>query len=206
MDSAQGDPDKTKSISTPSGARQLTENIISGVNGEMYQTAGSDDTAVKIFHRGVRSRMQKKVQLMCRNPPTDPTYEQTHTRAILWPVEVVSDADSGEFLGYAIPEANFETPMTALEYAMSELKWDTSPLPKRLTAALNLAITVHAFHHQNYVLGPFSHENILVDDGTITFTDCDVFYRVNPASSENARVQTQCPEIRTQNSATHERL
>ncbi|WP_158598789.1 VWA domain-containing protein [Haloarcula sp. Atlit-120R] len=163
-------------VRVATSAATIGPEIDTGSEGTVYRIQGNSDSVLKIFNKQTREEKIDKVRAMIKNPPIDSTYEEERIRSIIWPQEIAEDPSTGAFLGYKMPYRDLEQTKSALEYAVTELKWDENAAQERYRVAHNLALVVKAIHEQGHAIGDFNHDNILVDeDGFVTLIDCDRF-------------------------------
>jgi DNA-binding helix-hairpin-helix protein with protein kinase domain len=158
------------------GKITLGDELGTGAEGFVYRIDGKDNEVAKIFKEELRSKKRPKIQAMVSNPPVDPTFNQHNIRSIIWPVDIIRDSVSGEFLGYKMPYKNSDNHQTITEYTMTNLGWDTSNRRDRRILSLNLAIAIYEIHRQGHAIGDLNNKNIIVENWFISLIDCDGFY------------------------------
>jgi hypothetical protein len=92
-----------------------------------------------------------------------------------WPIELVSRADDGSFLGYVMPYLDTDEYIDAQKYASTELRWGKSSRREQYKPAINLVMTAYWLHQNGYAVGDLSEQNVRIDDGTVTLIDCDSY-------------------------------
>ena len=194
----QGGAIETDVVQTKSRELHLDTRIDSGNEGEVFGIKESKETVVKIFHPEYRNSKEDKIRAMIKtsNQPTPETPADDDFRSIVWPQEIVEDASTGEFLGYAMPREDLDTASNALLFALSDADWTN-----RLAAALNLAIMVDTIHQHGHAIGDFNEGNILIADGYIKLIDCDGFHikdGIRVYSGETFKPRYSPPEGRPQ--------
>jgi DNA-binding helix-hairpin-helix protein with protein kinase domain len=143
--------------------------IGSGAEGSVYRIEGSPEQALKIFNHQIRETKAPKVRAMIDGNPGLET--------ILWPERPVKTTGDGEFLGYSMAYKSEKTSKGALQYAMTDLAWDSSQRHERHAIASRLAEMVEAIHEEGHAIGDFNHDNILIDDdGEVFLIDCDGYH------------------------------
>lgn len=171
------------------GGLRLASRIGGGAEGDVYHVAESvglershsvESSVVKIFKVDRRSDdLRRKIQVMIAKPPRDPTRETRAFPSIVWPTEVVENANS-EFLGYQMPYLDLEVRKDALRYAREDLGWEQSTWDERYRTAINLATVVTLIHRQGHAIGDLNHQNIYVDGGYVSLVDCDSYHIRGP--------------------------
>lgn len=177
--SAVSDREVTEGDDVRVGASAATigPEIDTGSEGTVYHIQGNSDSVLKIFTKQTRNEKGDKVRAMVKNAPIDPTFEEQGVRSIIWPQEIAEDPSTGAFLGYSMPHKDLEQTKSALEYTITELKWNDSAPQERYRVAHNLALVTKTIYDQGHAIGDFNHDRILVDEGGfVTLIDCDAFH------------------------------
>lgn len=169
----ENDEFKWKPVRNPTGTFSLGEVLGRGAEGTVYHLS----KAVKIFRDDIREMKAAKVKVMVENLPVASTHEGKVVRIFLWPEAVIEDPETEEFLGYLMQYKDLTDVKSALEYAITELRWAGSKAEHRLRVARHMAGVVHALHKQGHAFGDLNHANFLInEDGGIMCVDCDRFW------------------------------
>lgn len=146
----------------------------------------------KIYHQPSYKKI-KKLQIMVKYPPKDPTATQNHV-SIAWPIDLLSDSN-GDTLGYLMPEIHMGTVLNNVYTPKLRKKKAPGFDWKYLhTAAKNIASAVSAIHNNGYVIGDVNPQNILVNNqAAVSIIDTDSFQVREPDTNKLYRCPVGSP-------------
>ena len=187
-----------REVETTDGERVPIGNQIKrDVDSCTYRIEDTESDAAKLYDQPEidENRTRDKIQRMIDSPPDLPK-ESGVAAYFAWPTDILTNAESGEFLGYRMSRPPLDNPKHVLdfteEYPHTEsgsskgllgsilkgigIGGDTESGGDPYDVSLALAEGVHALHQAGHAIGDFHHSKILIDDNRVMFVDCDDFH------------------------------
>ncbi|HVE75401.1 MAG TPA: hypothetical protein VND22_01395 [Actinomycetota bacterium] len=173
--------------------RSLTLSPAFSVGGEgsIHRVATHPESVAKIYPPGrVTDELVRKLAVMAKNPPEDPTWSVRKHRSIAWVTGLVyRDPQSRSLAGFIMPSIDTDLFKQAHTY------FDTTDRVKRfggsftwkhlLIAASNIASAVAAVHARGHRVGDLRDTNVLVSPNALcSLIDCDSFHIVEPVTKQ----------------------
>lgn len=174
-----------------------------GGEGEIYRVQGDDSLVIKIYNDrkmqptqyvpDMRSHLEKKLQIMVQYPVS--CYNAQNKLCIAWPQDVVYD--NYKFVGYVMPFVTTDKKIyDACREAARLQMFPNYTWHYAVIIALNLSWTVNNIHQNNYCIGDFNPNNILVDErGNVTLIDADSFDIVDPKRGNSYKCMVGVQEM-----------
>ena len=174
-----------------------------GGEGEIYRVQGDASLVIKIYNDrkmqptqyvpDMRSHLEKKLQIMVQYPVS--CYNAQNKLCIAWPQDVVYD--NYKFVGYVMPFVTTDKKIyDACREAARLQMFPNYTWHYAVIIALNLSWTVNNIHQNNYCIGDFNPNNILVDErGNVTLIDADSFDIVDPKRGNSYKCMVGVQEM-----------
>ncbi|MBF0477563.1 MAG: hypothetical protein HQK59_17415, partial [Deltaproteobacteria bacterium] len=159
---------------------ELRRKISSGGQGSIW-TTDRPGCVAKVYHSFDRD-CHKKLEIMLKNRPDDPTAGQNHI-SIAWPVTLLNDHRK-RFEGFLMPGVPKGLSLVSVyNPKLRKVKAPGFDWYYLHTAALNVAIIMKSVHEMGYVIGDIKQDNLLINDQALmTIIDTDSFQVTDPQS------------------------
>lgn len=168
-----GSPPPVRELVDGDGQAHLLGNCLGkGGEGAVYEVAGEEDFAAKIYHRGaLDERAVDKLQAMTRLGSKE--VEQVAA----WPTSLLYEPRSQTVRGILMPRIVGARQLHELYGTTNRKRHFPSVLwHHMLLAARNVAAAFHSLHEAGVVVGDVNQGNLLVDTRMrVRFIDCDSF-------------------------------
>ncbi|MBE9143240.1 DUF1036 domain-containing protein [Planktothrix mougeotii] len=151
----------------------LVKQVGQGGEGTVWTTNRRGYLA-KIYHK-ISPDKVKKLELMIKNPPNNPTAGQNHT-SISWPTDLIKDHQN-RCVGFLMPQITDAKEMICVYLPVSRIKdFPRSNWYCLHIIALNFISIIKEIHDKNYIIGDINTKNILVNERSlVSLIDTDSF-------------------------------
>lgn len=172
---------------------ELREEVNSGAEGSIYHT-NQGGILAKIHHKYTLEKAEKLI-FMINNEPLISAYQEAHI-PITWPIDLLVD-EANNIVGYLLQNVDSSKSLFDLYHPIKRKKYFPYSSWRTLhIIALQISFILYELHLQEYIIGDFKPENLLVNQSaSITFIDVDSFQLLDYTTGKYFVTPVASPEF-----------